>query len=63
MNWNFIIRLVFILGILGYLIFAQFPMILSFSANLRSLAIVLIIFMVLIFGIYKFLKAGFKINR
>jgi predicted ABC-type exoprotein transport system permease subunit len=60
MNWNFVIRLVFILGILGYLI-SNFPsMIVSFAGSSITLIFILIVFIMLIFGIYKFLKAGLK---
>lgn len=62
MNWNFIIRLLLILGILGYLIFTQLPMIVGFASSTLGIGIgmVLILFILLIFGIYKFLKAGLK---
>ena len=60
MNWNFIIRLVFLLGILGYLISTQLSIILSFVSSTIGMGMVLILFILLTFGIYKFLKAGLK---
>lgn len=60
MNWNFIIRLAMVVGILVLLFFNFLPSILTVVMSVSGLGIILAVFILLTFGIYKFLKAGLK---